>query len=116
AGGAITLAATAQADTVQLRVQDTGAGIAPEALPHIFERFYRADPSRQQENGSSGLGLAIAKSIVEAHGGTIGVESVVGRGTTFTINLPVPTRTPSTLSAQHDDRVNASMSPQARDV
>ena len=116
AGGTITLAATVQAETVQLCVQDTGTGIAPEALPHIFERCYRADPSRQHENGSSGLGLAIAKSIVEAHGGTIGVESTVGRGTTFTINLPVPTRTPSTLSAQHDDRVNASMSPQVRDV
>ncbi|HZG66667.1 MAG TPA: HAMP domain-containing sensor histidine kinase, partial [Herpetosiphonaceae bacterium] len=56
--------------------------------PHIFERFYRVDPSRQQD-GSSGLGLAIAKSIIEAHGGSIAVESTLGQGATFTITLPV---------------------------
>lgn len=87
-GGRITLAAEAQDASVRLRVQDTGVGIAPEALPHIFERFYRADPARHAGDGSSGLGLAIARSIVEAHGGTITVASQPGQGTTFTITLP----------------------------
>ncbi len=87
AGGTITLAADARDGAVQLRVQDTGSGIAPDDLPHVFERFYRADAARQQD-GSSGLGLAIAKGIVEAHGGTIAVASTPGAGTTFTITLP----------------------------
>jgi signal transduction histidine kinase len=87
-GGSITLSADTSADSVCLRVHDTGSGIAPNDLPHVFERFYRADPSRQQGNGSSGLGLAIAKGIVAAHGGSITVESTLGQGTTFTIGLP----------------------------
>jgi signal transduction histidine kinase len=75
--------------SVVFTVSDTGVGIAAEHLPSIFERFYRADPSRQEETGGSGLGLAIVKSIVEAHGGRIGVESALGGGTTFTIALPL---------------------------
>ncbi len=86
-GGSIRLAAEGHGNEVHLYVQDSGTGIPPEGLPHIFERFYRVDPSRQHD-GSSGLGLAIAKSIVEAHGGRIGVESALGSGTTFTIALP----------------------------
>ncbi|MCL5996333.1 MAG: sensor histidine kinase, partial [Chloroflexi bacterium] len=77
---------------VCLRVSDTGTGIAPEHLPFIFDRFYRADPSRQRggdNDDSSGLGLAIAKAIVEAHGGSIGVDSTPECGTTFSICLPV---------------------------
>jgi signal transduction histidine kinase len=74
---------------VVLDIRDTGVGIAAEHLPAIFERFYRADPSRQEATGGSGLGLAIVKSIVEAHGGQVGVESAPGQGTTFTIALPV---------------------------
>jgi signal transduction histidine kinase len=73
---------------VQLLVQDDGQGIAPDVLPHIFDRFYRGDAARQQQEGESGLGLAIARSIVEAHGGTIDVTSKLGTGTTFTIELP----------------------------
>ena len=87
-GGKIILTARRSSQNVRLEVQDTGSGIAPEDLPKVFDRFYRSDRSRQQ-NGESGLGLAIAKSIVDAHGGTIGVESQVGRGTTFTILLPL---------------------------
>ena len=73
---------------VYLSVRDTGAGIAPEDLPHIFDRFYRVDKSRHHEEGESGLGLAIAKSIVGVHGGKISAESTLGAGTTFTIQLP----------------------------
>jgi signal transduction histidine kinase len=63
-------------------------GIAPAGLPHVFNRFYRGDQSRQQQNGESGLGLAIAKSLVELHHGLITVESELGCGTTFEIVLP----------------------------
>lgn len=72
---------------LRLKVQDNGSGIAEEDLPFIFERFYRADKARHS-NQESGLGLAIARSIVEAHGGKISVESQPGKGTTFTIDLP----------------------------
>jgi signal transduction histidine kinase len=76
-------------NSVVFTVSDTGTGIAAEHLPSIFERFYRADASRQQATGGSGLGLAIVRSIVEAHGGQVGVESVLDGGTTFTIALPL---------------------------
>ena len=88
-GGQITLSPRRLGGAVALAVADTGAGIAPEALPHVFDRFYRGDPARSQQEGESGLGLAIAKSITEAHGGRIEVESALGQGTTFTVLLPV---------------------------
>ena len=88
-GGQIALSASRQGGAVALAVGDTGAGIAPDALPHIFDRFYRGDRARSQESDESGLGLAIAKAITEAHGGRIEVESEIGRGTTFTVLLPV---------------------------
>jgi signal transduction histidine kinase len=87
AGGEIVLSAENGGHTVVLRVQDNGAGIQAADLPHIFDRFYRADQSRS-DNGESGLGLAIAKSLVEAHGGKIAVASAPAAGTTFTIVLP----------------------------
>jgi signal transduction histidine kinase len=87
AGGGIALSAEELRDAVALTVSDSGVGIAPEHLPHIFDRFYRGDESRYQENGESGLGLAIAKSIVEAHGGKISVASAPGSGTTVTVQL-----------------------------
>jgi signal transduction histidine kinase len=96
AGGRITLAATPTERTVQIRVADTGCGIAPEHLPHIFERFHRADPARGRENSNAGLGLSIAKGLVEAMGGRIAVESTVGVGTTVVISLPrAPDRKPA---------------------
>lgn len=93
-----------------LRVEsrDTGSGIAQNDLPLVFDRFYRADKSRQRIDAvSSGLGLAIVKAIVEAHGGTIDVESAVGKGTTFTITLlpAVHTKKEATDSTTHGTRV-----------
>jgi len=87
-GGEIRLVSRAKQGEVTVRVEDTGVGISPNDLPHIFDRFYRADKSRSRNAGGSGLGLAIAKQLVEAHGGTIEVESEVERGTTFIITLP----------------------------
>jgi len=75
--------------TVYVSVSDTGEGIPPEDLPMIFERFYRVDKSRARATGGSGLGLTIAKRLIEAHGGTIKAESRVGQGSTFTFSLPL---------------------------
>ncbi len=87
-GGRIVLSAEANTSTIKLHVQDNGVGIAPEDLPYVFDRFYRSEKSRPRQGTESGLGLAIAKSIVEAHGGSLWVESALGEGTTFTIALP----------------------------
>ncbi len=88
-GGTITLAARAQADGIAVTVQDTGSGIPAADLPRIFERFYQVDKSRESNRRSGmGLGLAITKQIVEAHGGTIQVASKVGEGAIFTVWLP----------------------------
>jgi len=84
--GNIGVRATRCADTIEVRVHDTGSGIAPEHLPHVFDRFYRVDTARSQ--GGTGLGLAIAQEIARAHGGGIMVASVVGVGSTFTVRLP----------------------------
>jgi signal transduction histidine kinase len=84
----ITLRAEAIPDGVRITVSDTGSGISPEDLPYIFDRFWRGDKSRARTEGSSGLGLAITKQLVLAHGGTISVESELGEGTTFIIELP----------------------------
>jgi signal transduction histidine kinase len=83
---------------IHLTVQDTGAGITPVDLPHVFDRFYRGDAARETDEGESGLGLAIAKSLVEAHGGTISVSSTRGEGTALVIALPSqPRATPDRL-------------------
>jgi len=84
--GEVRVTTKLQGGLVLLTVSDTGPGIPAEHLPHVFERFYRADPSRS--SGQTGLGLAISKAIVEAHGGTIEVSSRPGEGTTFTVVLP----------------------------
>ena len=86
-GGIILGTAERAEDGIEVAIHDTGAGIPPEALPNIFERFFRADQSRTRGAGGSGLGLAIAKELVEAMGGTISVESKVDEGSTFTIRL-----------------------------
>jgi signal transduction histidine kinase len=87
-GGRVELVIDAIGDRVQLEVKDTGAGISPEQLPRIFDKFYQADNQASASAKGTGLGLAIAKSIVEAHGGTIQCESTPGTGTAFIIDLP----------------------------
>ncbi len=87
-GGAVRVRAWAEAGQACFAVQDTGVGLAPEELAHLFERFYRADRARTRAEGGTGLGLAIVRQLVEAHGGQISVESAPGQGATFTVRLP----------------------------
>ncbi|MGZ8771295.1 MAG: sensor histidine kinase, partial [Aeromicrobium sp.] len=89
-GGTVTLTHRNVDDRwVDLVVQDSGEGIEPEHLAHVFDRFYRADAARNSQHGGSGIGLAIAKALVEAHGGGISANSTGrGRGSTFTVRLP----------------------------
>ena len=87
-GGEVRLRAFRQGEAVAFQVADTGPGIPEEHLPHIFERFYRVDKARSRKEGGSGVGLTVAKGLVEAMGGRIFVESRVGEGTTFTFTLP----------------------------
>ena len=88
-GGAIGIRSRREGDAVKVSIRDSGIGIPAESLPHVFDRFYRADPARSRDSGGSGLGLSLARWIAEAHGGTIEVESAVGRGSTFTVTLPL---------------------------
>src|SRR5436309_10745597 len=87
-GGRITVSLDPAPGGVTVSVADTGSGIAPEHLPRIFERFYRADPGRSREQGGTGLGLAIVKHLVEAHGGRVEAHSMLGRGTTIRMFFP----------------------------
>jgi signal transduction histidine kinase len=94
AGGAVNISSRQDGDFIYITVADTGEGIPPEHLPFIFERFYRVDKSRTRATGGSGLGLTIAKRLVDAHGGTITVTSQQGKGSAFTFSLPVITEKP----------------------
>jgi two-component system sensor histidine kinase BaeS len=87
-GGRVTLRACESEGHVLIEVVDTGTGIDSEALPHVFDRFWRAEKSRSRRTGGSGLGLAIVRSFIDAHGGTVSVTSAPGEGTTFTVRLP----------------------------
>jgi histidine kinase len=89
AGGRVDVKAFRERDLACVAVADTGIGIAPEHLGHVFSRFFRVDKSRSRLGGGTGIGLTIAKRLVEVHGGSIAVASTVGLGSTFTIALPV---------------------------
>jgi two-component system, OmpR family, phosphate regulon sensor histidine kinase PhoR len=88
-GGGVSIQARPMEDTVEIAVADTGIGIPPREIPRIFERFYRVDRARSREMGGTGLGLSIVKHIVEAHGGTVVVDSEVGKGSRFVVTLPI---------------------------
>jgi len=87
-GGRVWVRVAPADDRVTIAVSDTGVGIAPADRPHVFERFFRADPSRTSSTEGTGLGLSLVQWIVERHGGSITVESELGVGTTFTVSLP----------------------------
>ncbi len=87
AGGQVRLAADRAGDRIRLEVADTGRGIAPADLPHLFDRFYQADPSRDRATGTSGLGLAIVRALVEAHGGRVGAANRPAGGAVFWLEL-----------------------------
>lgn len=91
-GGAVTIRLQADGEGVAVSVEDTGHGIEPEHLPHLFQRFYRTDWARAKDSGGTGLGLSIVKEIAEAHGGSISVTSEVNKGSIFTLRVPVPIR------------------------
>ena len=93
-GGEVRVVTPIESGAAIVEVRDTGLGISAEDLPHIFERFYRADKSRSHAEGRSGLGLAISQAIVDAHRGSIAVESELGAGTTFTVRLPTEPNLP----------------------
>ncbi len=101
-GGTITVTAVKQDNWVKINVVDTGEGIPSEDLPYIFERFYRVDKSRTRTTGGSGLGLTITKRLVEAHGGTMEAQSELGKGSCFSLILPVapPTQASQTREEQ----------------
>ena len=87
-GGSVRVALSADGDDVILHVSDSGVGIPQRELPRVFERFYRVDRARSRETGGTGLGLSIVRHVVENHGGSISVDSELGRGTTFEVRLP----------------------------
>lgn len=88
-GGRVGVSARAMGQQIELSVKDSGIGIPSQDLPRIFERFYRVDKARSREMGGTGLGLSIVKHIVEAHGGSVRVESHIGKGSVFTVSLPI---------------------------
>ena len=87
-GKTVHLEAKDEQDWIQVDVTDTGIGIAPEEVGHVFEEFFRASNGKQFEQDGTGLGLSIVKHIVQRHGGEISVKSQIGKGTTFTVRLP----------------------------
>ena len=90
AGGTVLVQLSEEAGVVRLHVQDDGVGIPSRDLPRVFERFYRVDRARSRDTGGTGLGLAIVRHVAENHGGTVHVDSELGRGTAFVVRLPVP--------------------------
>jgi signal transduction histidine kinase len=108
-GGTVTVRAMREDGSCEVSVEDTGPGIPSEHLPLVFERFYRIDPSRSRDDGGTGIGLAIARSVVEAHGGRIWAESVEGQGAKFRFLLPMggPRGIPTVEAKRSPDRKTA---------
>jgi len=103
-GGSVAVGARATDDGVTIAVSDTGDGIAPEHLPHLFDRFYRADAARDRVHGGAGIGLAIAKALVDGHGGSIRADSRgLGQGSTFTVSLPRGVESPAAPAPSRQD-------------
>jgi len=107
-GGRVVLRAAASEMGIEFRVEDSGIGIRPDDLPHIFERFYRADKARSREQGGTGLGLSIVKHIVQLHGGTVRAESAFGEGTAIVIDLPLVAVSPAQPRGAMQSAVNGS--------
>ena len=103
-GGSVAVDVAGTADGARIEVTDTGVGIDPVEMPHIFERFYRGSRANEARGSGSGLGLAIVRSIVDMHGGTIEVESRVGAGTRFIVDLPRDPRLVEGTPAAHAGR------------
>ncbi len=101
--GTVTVETAEMQDCVRLTVSDTGIGIPPADLPHVFERFYRADNSRNSGTGGSGIGLAIVRALVQAQGGTVRVESQLGKGATFLVEFPKPEQGPMFATDKNND-------------
>jgi two-component system sensor histidine kinase BaeS len=106
-GGSVDIEVSEHANDCVIRIADTGCGIPPESLPHIFERFYRSDESRSRTSGGFGLGLAIAQTAVTRVRGALSVESTVGVGSAFTIRLPLASKvlSPPTSKAKSHSNV-----------
>jgi signal transduction histidine kinase len=105
-GGSVEIRVSEHANDCVIRITDTGCGIPPESLPHIFERFYRSDESRSRTSGGFGLGLAIAQTAVTGVRGALSVESTVGVGSAFTIRLPLASKhlsTPASKAKSHSN-------------
>ncbi len=104
-GGTVTVALTRKNETIMAQVTDTGCGISPDDLPHIFDRFFRVGTNHQERSAGAGLGLAIAKRILELHGSAIEAQSILNGGTTFTFHLPAaqPSSEPSDLQRRDTD-------------
>lgn len=96
AGGVVTVRGRSVGDLAIVEVSDTGVGIPEDALPRVFDRFYRVDPSRSRRTGGTGLGLSIAKAVIERHGGATEATSLLGQGSTFRVSLPTLERTNQT--------------------
>ena len=92
-GGSVVLATSAEGATIRIEVTDTGIGIPPEALPRVFDRFFRVDPSRSQASGGTGLGLAIVQGIMLLHGGKVEIVSQPGKGTRVILSMPASATT-----------------------
>ena len=110
-GGQVTVLTQGRDDGVEVIVQDTGIGIPEEDMPKLFDEFFRASNAREYEEIGSGLGLSIAKSIVDLHHGTIDVESARGEGTKFTVWLPIRPPSPEALATEEGKPVADSQNP-----